>query len=198
MPTPEEANLHSDATPNKRKSPLLWLGIIAAILIGVLFLFFSLPPSPEEQYSAEDLYAANFEAYPNLLFPSETNIGTSAQSPEQKALQLYQEKDYLSAIDSIDSILKSNPNEDLFFYQSVAQLASDKNTDALINLSSIVESKQGSFVPQARWYLALAYLKIGASEEAKALLQELAKEEKGFKSNRSAAILEILKEQEIQ
>lgn len=198
MPTPEEANLHSDNTPNKKKSSLLWLGLAAAILIGILVLFLFLKPSPEEQYSAEDLYAANFEAYPNLLFPIETNSIASAQSSEQKALQLYQEKDYLSAIDSIDSILKNNSNIDLVFYQSIAQLASDKNTDALINLSNIVESKQGSFVPQARWYLALAYLKIGASEEAKVILQELAKEEKGFKSNRSAAILEILREQEAQ
>jgi len=196
MTTQENPESSNKSTLNKSKARMLLSGTICAAITGLLF--FLLFSEPEEHYTPEELYAANFEAYPDSLFPSEANTAAARQSSEQIALQLYQEEDYLSAIDSMTVLLAREANDDLRFYQSIAQLATDKNTDALINLSTILENKQSRFTPQARWYMALAYLKIGADEEAKVYLGELAKEENAFKSNRAAAILQILKEQEVQ
>lgn len=179
-----------------RRNWLILLLLSIILIVVSVFLILQSPLEGTETYTPEDLYYANFEAFPNLLSPLENKEATSTSDDLQLALQLYQEEKYLAAIDSIQPLLAQQSNDDLLLYQSIAQLATDQNTDALINLSQIVENQQTNYELQTKWYLALAYLKIGATEDAITLLEELAAQETGFKKNRSAAILQILNETE--
>lgn len=166
----------------------LLLGLVAAIIS--LFLFLTLEEQEVDDYTSEDLFTVNFSSYPNDIFPLDKT--SSKPTLEQVAFSLYDQNKFPEALLAFDTLILTTPQDDYRFYQSIVQLATDRNTDAILNLSQIVETPKTPFLPQAEWYLALAYLKIGADEAAKPLLEKLATQDDGFKSKRSKVILEIL------
>lgn len=167
----------------------LGFGLLSLAIAG--FLFFSFPnPTEEETFNPEDFFDASFSVYPNEVFSIEKN--GSAPTLEQTAFLYYETYNFPAALLAFDSLLQVNPQDDYRFFQSIAQIATDRNSDAILNLSRIVENQQTQFQAQAEWYLALAYLKIGADDAAISILEKRAAEAGGFQSNRSKALLEML------
>ena len=127
--------------------------------------------------------------------------GISDLSPEIQKLtdnfyDLYNKKQYDDALKSVtsavgDDELKKCP--ELLFYISICQLELNKTSDAEKNLKQL--SKLGdsfSHFQAVDWYLALTFLKINQTDNAKSLLEKI-KDEKRYYSDKATEILTKMK-----
>ncbi len=177
-----EATVRSIA-PRKQK-PVVWLAAAAvvALLFYAGFSLFNAGPD------AGELYAAYYEPYPNLVYPI-TRSNTTAQDPAAKPYRAYEQKDYEAALAALNADTKS-PEDTRLFYKGHTLLALNQPEeaieayDALLTLPNLEQ-----FSDPARWYKALALLKLERVEEARSVLQSL---ENSAYSKESKELLEKL------
>lgn len=143
---------------------------IAAVIISVstIIYFISNNSAPDKNL---------FNAYFN---PYEAPINfRSADSPDtdntfNQALTFYNEKNYQRAIPLLTNIIVTRPDNMLvFLLRGTSYLASGNTTQAESDFNSVIRHRQNMFVEQAKWYLALTYLKQDRRKEAIELLHSL-------------------------
>ncbi len=127
---------------------IIFAGLSAA---AILVLVFTLVPMGSNKTNTE-LYAqyAPFEKIEN------TTRGGTTQNTENKALALYNNKNYKEAIPLLQSLKDSNLQLQMLLGISLLE-TSDYN-NAQIEFASIAKG-QSVFVEKANWYIALTYLK---------------------------------------
>lgn len=134
----------------------------------------SLPPIAENTSLEEQLFTAHFRPYRDeSLEPALRGEGES--TPEEAFRQLYWDGRYgeaLSAFEALENGIKNNGN--LQFLRANCLLATGQAKEAAPVLESVLQTGRSRFLPEAKWLLALARLKNGEQEKAKALLQEIA------------------------
>ncbi|MCO6491909.1 MAG: hypothetical protein J5I98_26065 [Phaeodactylibacter sp.] len=133
------------------------------------------PPVEESSSSHEQLFAAFFRPYHDESLEPAVR-GEGEPTPEEQFRQLYWEGRYreaLAAFEALENASKSNGN--LQFLQANCLLATGQAKEAALALENILRTGRSRFLPEAQWLLALAYLKDGDREKAKALLQQMAK-----------------------
>ena len=133
------------------------------------------PPSVAEPSSSdEQLFATYFRPYRDeSLEPAVRGEGES--TPEEQFRQLYWEGSYreaLAAFEALENASKNNGN--LQFLRANCLLATGRAKAAALALENVFRTGRSRFLPEAQWLLALAYLKDGDREKAKALLQQMA------------------------
>ncbi|MCB0669277.1 MAG: tetratricopeptide repeat protein [Saprospiraceae bacterium] len=180
----EEAESSIDRKPppvarqfNLWKRLLVAAAIVAFITVGVQFF---LPDN------TVDLYSLNF------TIPAEnitTRDRTELSIDLQQALQAYSGENYTLAIDLFLKYLSTQP-EDLGgrFFLAISQMATGRFGDAIGNLRELA-TISGSYQKAANWYLALAYLRMGETDQAKITLNELV-EPKNSYSDKAQEILD--------
>jgi len=131
--------------PKKRKS-VVWMFSVAAtvaLLLTVAFYF-------NWSYSNEQLYASNFEVYPDVV--TTMGAGTSAMDAGMEA---YLKEDYDLAIELFSANeLRDSATAQL--YKAVSELALGKYTDAQNTLYEFPNNEEhGAAIA---WYHALAHL----------------------------------------
>lgn len=135
------------------------------LLITTVFLVFLLPGKP----SNEKL----FSNYYNSEQPLRVTRGSDTDLME--ALRLFQNKDFLPAIDHFNIILQGDPdNSAVSFYQSICYIETGQFGQAIINLEEIAHNNNSLYRRSAEWYLALCYLKIGETERAVDMFRRIA------------------------
>ncbi len=144
------------------------IGLVVVVGIGYLFLF----PSSSTPASGVALYQEFFAPYPNELYP--INLGAEDTTQEALALQLYERKIYVAAIDGIRQIPVSRRTSDIRFYEANALLALDSLTEAQEILIQLQRQPDAAYRLQAEWYLALSYLAQSNPSQAVPLLEEIA------------------------
>lgn len=114
--------------------------------------------------------------------PVDTFHSEKHDSILQHALNLYKEENYKKAINNFEIVLRDVPqNSKALMYCAVSQLAINKPDAAIANLESILQSGHNLYIPAAQWYIALAYLKKNNKAKAKAMLQEIIKQDSEYK-----------------
>lgn len=180
----ELKNRFQDLEGSKTKKS--WYGKFAiaasiAVLIGVGSLFFL------KGTSGKELYADNFEAYPNVIAPI-----TRSNEPTRKGDQYfvaYEKGEYSSAIAGFQKQLKEDDNHDIRFYLGMAFLNKGEKNKALNELQKIDNEKTG-FYPQSLWYQALIYLEKEDFVTARSRLNELKNINTIYKKKEVKEILE--------
>jgi len=120
------------------------------------------------------LFAENFKPYKDeSLEPSRRgNVGAF---PSERFQQLYwddQHREALVAFESLGAADKNNDN--LLFLKANCLLATGQVDEASTLLEQIIRNDRTRFMAEAKWYLALSYLKSGKTEEAKNMLRGIA------------------------
>ncbi len=146
---------------------------VMALAASVLFMVLSYWFYQQSLLGSPDLFANNFEQYPNVIAPIER--GETATTTLEKAFAAYENKRYEEAISSFDQLENSTINFDVLFYKANALLALGKNNTAMQAFEQVVNSKT-KFSAQAKWYLALTYLKQNNNVQAKTILEEIIKD----------------------
>jgi tetratricopeptide (TPR) repeat protein len=132
----------------------------AAILLLLIPLYLVLVPGRRD----DKLFAAYFKPY--------QGVSVRAGGPLEQAMEEYRQRDYAQALPILERLLGEGSAEDTtLFFKGNASLALEQTPDALSSFRQILTNPKHPFYREAQWYLALAYLQDGATDEAKTQLQ---------------------------
>lgn len=161
------------AAPGPRSPRNRWWIAAAAVVIGLtLGLWWWTSSTPP---TGPQLFAQYFETYR----PPQLERGTASTelSDWEKGLDYYSKQQFTPAAAAFEKSLKLDqaPQYLVQFYLGQSYLAQDPPQAALA-LAALKQAAQGEhfYQPVAQWYMALANLQLGQSQEAKLLLQDLA------------------------
>jgi cytochrome c-type biogenesis protein CcmH/NrfG len=140
--------------------------VVMLIAVSAVVVFQLNRPS-----SPQDLFTQHFEPYPNE-FVSAKRGDDIAADPIVQAFQAYDNQNYNAAIEGFTRILDEEKNVMVLFYLGSAQLAQNQSQSAIATFERFLEISEDS-VTEAKWYLALSYLKEARAEEARVLLEEI-------------------------
>jgi tetratricopeptide (TPR) repeat protein len=137
---------------------LKYAAVLVLILSGALWL---MRPSSNER-----LFAEHFVVDPGL--PVE--MGVAGDPAFADAMVSYKEAQYAKARSKWMPLLQQDPrNDTLLYYVGSAALAEGDADAAITHFVQLVDDHGSVFRDRSRWYLLLAYVRMGRSAEAKAL-----------------------------
>ena len=147
-----ETNILVEAPKTSSKKLFRYVAIAASIAMLIGLAWIGYIDGSSSNY--EDLYAANFQEYPNTVFA--ITRGETVESLERDAFVAYESKNYKEAIDYFEKM--ESPAAYIDFYKAQCYLGLAENIKA-IDLFKKVEKEHVDFKAEASWYLALTYLK---------------------------------------
>ena len=133
------------------------------------------------------------ELYTDYYTPYEHVLSTRGSSDEglNKAMLLYESKDFKGANAQFDSLLAATPGfYELNFYRGITHIELENYDSAIRDLEAVLD-QNSTLSNQAEWYLALIYLKENNVLESKKLLKNIAKNNKLYSSKAEAILKKI-------
>lgn len=131
-------------------------------------------PKPPQK-TGRQIFAAWFRPYRDESLEPSVRGGDGALSPSEHFQQLYWDGDYRAALAAFDSLgAAARNNDNLLFLKANCLLEAGRPGEAAPILDAIIRNGRSRFAAQAPWYLALAQLRAGKRQEAKALLRRIA------------------------
>lgn len=183
-PSDFEMEAKSEKTTVKRL-PTKWLVAASIALIAGLSYFLI----PDSATSPQELFAQNFEPYPNVVHPIVR--GQEGPEPNTKAFLAYQNGEYASAISLFTQLYTESEEPIYLFYQANALLQLNKARAAIPLLQNHLKTND-TLTEKTGWYLAMAYLQVGDSENAQKMLQTVV-DDGVFKVEEANKLLKSLK-----
>lgn len=157
-------------------SPVGRLAMAVAVIVVLLiptYIFFLQSPDPQQ------LYADNFEPYPNIITAS-TRSDVQQAGELDEAMKLYENREYANAINGFNTYINQYPDQyEVRLYRGIANMQMDSINLAIKDLEAVMENNR-KLTDQAQWYLALLYLKDGDVAEARKILKQIAESENIF------------------
>jgi len=157
-PLKERFNQLDQKTAPKTKWYLYAAAITILIAIGSFFY--------NTQPDYQDLYAKNFEAYPNVIAPTVRGNETPKEDKIALAFNYYDNKNYNKAAELFKSLYKETNEDYAFFYQSVSLMAGGETSKAITALEQHNWNEPENYQTITQWYIGLGYLKLGNKEKA--------------------------------
>lgn len=155
------------STSDRKETHRLWKWAASAAvgltLVGVFYFMNS-------ENRNKRLYAAYYEDFPNIVERTQRD----SQSDLQEAFVFFQNKQWAQAAEAFQSLKNENP--DIYypaFYQALCLLNLDQPEEALPLLATTVASDDDRFSTPAKWYMALAYLRMDNETKAIENLEEI-------------------------
>ena len=117
------------------------------------------------------------------------------EEPEwANALTAYEQGDYILASELLESFLSRYPeNTEGLYYLGLCLLETGQESRAA-DLMEQVRMNDPSYYPEATWYLALAHVKEGDTQEARILMTELESGGDAFYSEKARVFLDKIME----
>jgi len=163
-----------------------WLPIAATILllVGAFWMYrFNAQP--------QGLYETYFDTYPNVIAPA--TRGSEPQNVLEKAYRNYDSGAFEKAALEFEKHLQYQANSDVSFYHAMALLNAGRLGEAKTILESLPKDDPDfAFADETQWYLALIYIKLENTEQAKGALLQLETEGNGFKADEIKSLLSEL------
>lgn len=180
-----EKDIVIEAPKSSSKKSYRYLAIAASIALLIGLAWMGYVDGSSSKY--EDLYAANFQEYPNTVYTI-TRSG-SDESLERDAFVAYESGKYDAAIENFSQIPSEEQQSYIDFYFAQSYLNVGKNDRAKEYFKKIITNAD-TFVAESHWYLAMIALK----EKDKTVAEsELKKLTSGYDYNKERALV-ILKE----
>ena len=145
-----------------------WLAAASiALVVGLGSWFFFLSDS---EINKDQLYAANFAPYDNVVSPIER--GSDIEDLRSRAFTAYEHKEYTKALELFGQLKIEQDDPYIDFYEANVRMQLGQHTQAIPILKGYI-ANEGKLADRALWYLALSHLKLGEIEESKAQLSKL-------------------------
>ena len=155
------------------------------ILVVGLFAIYQIIKSGEKE-----LYSEYYQPYEDII----TTRGNT-EDEVAKAMRYYNNKEYAQAEAILSNISKVNKERTIeSFYLAQSQLAQGKYDLAINTLESFSKDDSSLLRTHARWYIALAHLKLGRKDEAMKYLNMQMMEEESYNRKKAIELLQKLKE----
>ncbi|HRI60249.1 MAG TPA: tetratricopeptide repeat protein [Saprospiraceae bacterium] len=162
----ELGNQHFGTTeqPN-RNARRFFIGrwwMAAAATVAALIVWLAWPPGNDALYT-------RYRAFPEASF----TLKSSDKSTLDKAADAFNDKNFSAALSSLNTYLLQQPNDqEARFFSGLCQLELSRFTEAEAIFREII-SADNAWSGEARWYLALTYLRSKKMEDCKSVLQEI-------------------------
>lgn len=184
-----EHDYFSKKKHNKERSLLNPYWAVAAavtlLLIAGIALYLK-NDTPDTQ----ELFVAYFEPYEVPGNFRSENSGVT-NNTFWEAVSHYEERQYQQAIPLFDQVIHEQPQHAMaVFLRGISHLALDNTALAEADFTFVASGSNTLFMDQAKWYLALTYLKQGKPTVAKSLLDTLRQ------ANPSSGVTELWQELE--
>jgi len=154
------------------------------LLLGVGYWFLN------SQVTPEDLYAANYQPYPNIVNPVERS-GALPQDQLGEAMMAYEQGNYEAAIETFEKQFDTlKPSYSFYFALCLLEVGESKRAAA--TLEEVVTSQDETFYLPALWYESLAYLQDHQTQKAQQTLETLLEQENSTYHDRARKILDQL------
>lgn len=160
----EQLPVPSNVVPPYRNK-YVWLAA-AALLLFTFSFFFNKTQEPQQ------LFAANFEPYPNVFEPTVRGGTENKSDARTLAFSAYDRGDYNLAAKLFSDLLNKKEESGILLLAGNANLATDNLNDAQNDFLTLIKDFD-ELDAQAKWYLALTYLKKGEIGKARLILLEL-------------------------
>lgn len=160
-----------------------WAAVAAAVII-LLFAGYNFWNSASAK---EDVYAKYYELY-------QPDFSTRNQETDQaNAEKAYREGDFENVIELLQKVKnESGGNARILLGLGNAFLKTSNYQAATESFEEIIKSENELYIDQARWYLALTFLKQGDVDSCRKILQELAQREGADFSQEAKGLLHQL------
>ena len=152
-----------------------WYFAAAAVVAGLIALAVVFLPGNND---TERLYEAYFKPYPNVFEP--TLRGTAENTVRRQAFQAYERGEYEQAASLFKNLIREEEEAGILFLLGNAQLTIGKTDEARLSFERTLNYFDELDL-EARWYLALVYLKLGQPQVAKKYLVEVSLGESVFR-----------------
>jgi hypothetical protein len=121
--------------------------------------------------SAADLYTLNYKPYQTDI---STRSGNENQDNTNLAFEFYQEGNYKTSFDLLQTYLSLNSgNQMARFYSGLNAIEIGMYNLAIEELKQVEIEKNSPFFLHAQWYLAMIYLQLNQPADSKFYLQQL-------------------------
>ena len=183
----KESALTLPVAEQRRKGKIRYMHYVslsAAAVIGALLMIRTLLP-----VDPGNLYNAFYEPYP--VKSAIERSGDNGEKIYTSAIFSYKTGDYIDAASLFSDAAAKNPTSRNLFHLGITCLETGNFDDAIRNLTSVVNGSDG-FIKEAQWFLGLAYLKKGKTDEARNCFEYLSASSTYYK-DRSDKILRRLK-----
>jgi tetratricopeptide (TPR) repeat protein len=162
--------------------------IAAAAIFALIAVFYFVKPSN----NSEDFFNDNFIAFEDNI-SEELNLRLSTRSVNdneshgflrmiREGMEHYNNKDYEKAIPIFEEYLEKNKDasdyNQIKFYLAVSFLGQNETERSAKMFEDLTQLAGKEIQEDSKWYLSLAYARIGKTAEAKTQLEELASSEK--------------------
>lgn len=161
--------------------------VLMLLVASAIYLYWS-------ESSSERIFADNFSEFKDPLISDSRNTESTEKWHEYKeeAIALLRAKDYSKSIiywEKYEAL--GNQEAQTLFYLGFAHMKNE-NPDKAIEYLSAIAGTASEYQNEAKWYLALAQLKIKDDDGAKSTLQDLKENGDNFYSGKAKSILEQL------
>ncbi len=181
-----DKQLKNNKQKGKIKNILLW--IVVAVICGfaALYLF---TPSPKQSDPAQ-IYATHFTPYPNVL--ESRSLGNDPNDIFRQAMIAYDNQSYAEASKFFNMMdINADTTEDMQrFYAAMTFMASNDIDKSIPILTEISTDPNLVLAVEAKWYLALCYIKRNERSKADVLLNDL---QSAFRNYKPELVKSILK-----
>ncbi len=121
--------------------------------------------------SAADLYARNFEPYPNVFEPTQRGV-EGIRDRRATAFALYEQGNYNGAATIFQGLLQAKEEPEILLLLGNCNMMLDRDEQAKNNFLTLI-SDFDVLDEQAKWFLSLCYLKSGETVKARMIWEEL-------------------------
>lgn len=160
----KEQYVHSN--PGMRKNKLMYYSAAALVLISFSSIGYWMLRDPKARVADEFI-----RPYSNMIPLSR---GESRLTLLEEAMAAYESENYAEAKEKLDRFLKDIPeHEAANLYFGISAILNGEAETGILHLQKASGSKDIRISEAAQWYLALSYLKLNRTAEAKELLQTI-------------------------
>lgn len=181
-----ELNTKEEQTETKVFNLRPWLAAASIALIlslGAWMFYFNSP-----EINGDELYAANFAPYDNVVHPLER--GNEIADMKTRMFSAYEAQDYKLFLTLAEQMTTKQKDDYIDFYSGIVYMQLENHEKAIPILIGYINS-DGELNDRATWYLALSHLKLGNIEKSKESLKILI-EMGSFKKKDAEILLEKL------
>jgi len=162
----------------------------AAVLVGFIVIG-SLLFLPARHINGDELVNKYYKAYEPPTVQRSARSTTDADF--SLAIEYYKTHDYNNAAKLFNKVLETKPNDmQTVLLNGVSNYEEKKYPEAKQSFGKVLDNKNNLYVDQARWYLALCYVKTNETARAKELFRAISKET-GYYQNDAKRIMKELK-----
>lgn len=160
---------------------------VVAMLIGIGLGYIFL----NGQTNYQDLYADNFEPYPNVVAPTVRGASEQVKGTMEEAFFKYDSKQYDQAADLFLELYNSTKEDYAYFYHNISLMANGQIKKATANLEGHRWKSSQQYQMNSNWYIALGYLKLEDKTNAIKYFEKVANSKTSLANSAQELLLKL-------